>query len=219
MPYLCDRLSLAHFYRMLLLMKKCVINIFGIFGEILLKSRKLGRIKGGLRLTFIVWYFFIIRPIMLIFCVGFTVHILSRIFIHYLISASLIRIIAARYPKHAAGILHRSQPIYPAQPVANHSNPSHYNDVTMSAMPSQITGVSIVCSTVQLIKAPRHWPLCREFTDDRWIPHTKGHQRRKCFHLMKSSWKVIYFTDCMQGTCFSLISCQSSRVHRKVFTL
>ena len=24
------------------------------------------------------------------------------------------------------------------------------------------------------IKAPRHWLLCREFTGDRWIPHTKG---------------------------------------------
>ena len=24
------------------------------------------------------------------------------------------------------------------------------------------------------IKAPRHWPLCVEFTGDRWIPRTKG---------------------------------------------
>ena len=24
------------------------------------------------------------------------------------------------------------------------------------------------------IKAPRHWPLCGEFTGDRWIPCTKG---------------------------------------------
>ena len=23
-------------------------------------------------------------------------------------------------------------------------------------------------------KAPRHWPLCGEFTVERWIPHTKG---------------------------------------------
>ena len=23
-------------------------------------------------------------------------------------------------------------------------------------------------------KAPRHWPLCGEFAEDRWIPHTKG---------------------------------------------
>ena len=24
------------------------------------------------------------------------------------------------------------------------------------------------------IKAPRHWPLCGEFTDGRWIPHTRA---------------------------------------------
>ena len=58
-------------------------------------------------------------------------------------------------------------------------NKCHYNDVIMSAMASQITGVSIVCSTVgpgadKKIKAPRYWPLCGEFTGDRWIPHTKG---------------------------------------------
>ena len=40
------------------------------------------------------------------------------------------------------------------------------------------------------IKAPRHWPLCREFTGDRWIPHTKGQLRGKCFHLMTSSWSA-----------------------------
>ena len=38
------------------------------------------------------------------------------------------------------------------------------------------------------IKAPRHWPLCGEFTGDRWIPRTKGQQRGKWFHLMTSSW-------------------------------
>ena len=37
------------------------------------------------------------------------------------------------------------------------------------------------------IKAPRHWPLCREFTWDRWIPRTNGQKRGKCFHLMTSS--------------------------------
>ena len=38
------------------------------------------------------------------------------------------------------------------------------------------------------IKAPRHWPLCGEFTGDRWIPGTKGQERGKCFNLMTSSW-------------------------------
>ena len=41
------------------------------------------------------------------------------------------------------------------------------------------------------IKAPRHWPLCGEFTGDRWIPRTNGQLRGKCFHLMTSSWDVI----------------------------
>ena len=36
-------------------------------------------------------------------------------------------------------------------------------------------------------KAPPHWPLCEEFTGDRWIPRTKGQWRGKCFHLMMSS--------------------------------
>ena len=37
------------------------------------------------------------------------------------------------------------------------------------------------------IKALRHWPLCGEFTGGRWITHTKGQWRGKCFHLMTSS--------------------------------
>ena len=37
------------------------------------------------------------------------------------------------------------------------------------------------------IKAPRHWPLYAEFTDNRWIPRTKGQLCEKCFHLMTSS--------------------------------
>ena len=48
----------------------------------------------------------------------------------------------------------------------------HYSDVIMSAMASQITGVSMVCSTVCLgadqrkHQTPRHWPLWGEFTGD-----------------------------------------------------
>ena len=50
---------------------------------------------------------------------------------------------------------------------------SHYDDVTMSGMASQITSLTIVYSIVysgadqRNIKAPRHWPLCGEFTGDR----------------------------------------------------
>ena len=36
------------------------------------------------------------------------------------------------------------------------------------------------------IKALRHWPLCGEFTGDRWIPRTNGQWRGKCLHLMTS---------------------------------
>ena len=40
------------------------------------------------------------------------------------------------------------------------------------------------------IKAPRHWPLCGEFTGDRWIPRTNGQSRGKCFHPTTSSLKT-----------------------------
>ena len=71
----------------------------------------------------------------------------------------------------------------------------HYNGVMMGAMASQITSLTIVYLTIiqaqikENIKAPRHWPLCGEFTGDRWIPCTDGQQRGKCFHLMTSSCK------------------------------
>ena len=71
---------------------------------------------------------------------------------------------------------------------------SHYDDVIMGAMASQITSLTIVYSIVysgtdqrKNIKAPRHWPLYGEFTGDRWIPRTNGQLRGKCFHLMTSS--------------------------------
>ena len=57
----------------------------------------------------------------------------------------------------------------------------NYSDATMSTMASQITSLTIVYPTVysgadqrKKIKAPRHWPLCGEFTGDQWIPRTKG---------------------------------------------
>ena len=74
---------------------------------------------------------------------------------------------------------------------------THYSDVIMSAMASQIISFTIAYSTVYLgadqrkhIKALRHWPLWAEFTGDRWIPRTKGQLRGKCFHLMTSSWSA-----------------------------
>ena len=57
----------------------------------------------------------------------------------------------------------------------------------MSAMASQITSLTKT-QIKENIKAHGHWPLCGEFTGDRWIPRTDGQWRRKCFHLMTSSW-------------------------------
>ena len=63
----------------------------------------------------------------------------------------------------------------------------------MSVMASHITSLTVVsfihAQIKENMKAPRHWPLCGELTGDRWIPHTKGQQRGKCFHLMTSSLK------------------------------
>ena len=73
---------------------------------------------------------------------------------------------------------------------------THYNDVIMTAMASQITSLTVVYSTVNSDADRRkhqnsaslalvwgiHW--------DRWIPRTKGQLRGKCFHLMTSSWKL-----------------------------
>ena len=69
----------------------------------------------------------------------------------------------------------------------------HYSDVIMDTMAYQITSLAIVYSPFiqaqikENIKAPRHLPLCGEFTGDRWFPRIKGQWRGKCFHLMTSS--------------------------------
>ena len=79
----------------------------------------------------------------------------------------------------------------PIIPPAIHS--SHYNDVIMSAIASQITSLTIVYSTVYSDADQRKhkssaslafvWGIHR----DRWIPCTKGQLRDKCLHLMTSS--------------------------------
>ena len=51
------------------------------------------------------------------------------------------------------------------------------------------------------IKAPRHWPLCWEFTGDR--PVNSQHKwpvMRKSFHLMTSSWFWDMHTTVISGT-------------------
>ena len=70
---------------------------------------------------------------------------------------------------------------------------SHYNDVIMTKIASQITSLTVVYSTVYWEADQRKhqssaslafvWGIHR----DRWIPSTKGQLRGKCFHLMTSS--------------------------------
>ena len=70
---------------------------------------------------------------------------------------------------------------------------SHYNDVIMTTMASQITSLTVVYSTVYSDADQRKhqssaslafvWEIHR----GRWIPRTKGQLRGKCFHLMTSS--------------------------------
>ena len=62
-----------------------------------------------------------------------------------------------------------------------------HNGVSKSPASRLFTQLFIQAQIKENIKTPRHWPLCREFTGQRWIPRTKGHWRGKCFHLMTSS--------------------------------
>ena len=63
------------------------------------------------------------------------------------------------------------------------SSVPQYSDVIMSKMESQITGVSIFCSTVgsgvdkRKIEAPRHRPLGGEFTGEN-SPHKRPETRK-----------------------------------------
>ena len=76
---------------------------------------------------------------------------------------------------------------------------SHCNDVIMGAIASQITTSRLFTQAFiqtqikENIKAPRHWPLCGEFTGDRWIPRTNDQLRGKCFRLMTSWWTIAIF--------------------------
>ena len=86
------------------------------------------------------------------------------------------------------------RPIFMPWPGTRSNVKKHYTDVIMGTIASQITSLTIVYSSLysgeikENIKALRHWPLCGEFTGDRWIPRTNGQLCGKCFHLMTSSW-------------------------------
>ena len=72
---------------------------------------------------------------------------------------------------------------------------AHYSDVIMSAMASQLTGVSIVYSTVCYgadkgkYQSSASLAFVRELTGGRWIPHTKGQQRGK--EWFWHAWKIV----------------------------
>ena len=68
----------------------------------------------------------------------------------------------------------------------------HYGDVIMSAMASQIASLMIVYATVYWGADQRKHQSSASMASVRgihyrWIPHTKGQWRGKCFHLMTSS--------------------------------
>ena len=54
----------------------------------------------------------------------------------------------------------------------------HCSDVIIGIIASPasrlFTQPFIEAQIIENIKALRQWPLCREFTDDRWIPYTNG---------------------------------------------
>ena len=107
-----------------------------------------------------------------------------------------------------------------------HSYFTHYNDVIMTTIASQITCLAVVYSTVFSVADQRKhqssaslafvWGIHR----DRWIPRTKGQLRGKCFHFMTSSWvwfaliRQIYKPDgyvfCMQRATSRFVGVVSS---------
>ena len=92
----------------------------------------------------------------------------------------------------------------------------HYSDVTMSTIASQITGISmfvqqfVLAHVQEYIKAPQHWPLWRESTNNRWNPLTKGLWRGKCFHLITSRRIWDNYTNVLNLAVIALTSFKST---------
>ena len=77
---------------------------------------------------------------------------------------------------------------------------NHYDGGIMGAMASQITSLTILYSTgTEQIKHQSSSSLTffGEFTGGRWIPHTNGQWRGKCFHLITSSCSL-------SNTCYTV---------------
>ena len=78
---------------------------------------------------------------------------------------------------------------------------SHYGDVIMTTIASQITSLTVVYSIVysgadqRKHQSSASLAFVQGIHRGRWIPRTKGQLRGKCFHLMTSSW-MNYFRNC-----------------------
>ena len=84
----------------------------------------------------------------------------------------------------------------------------HYNDVIMTTMASQITSLLFVYSFAYSDADQRKYQSSTSLAfvwgshRDRWIPCTKGQLRRKCFHLMTSSWSALNFVELLLAWCW-----------------
>ena len=80
---------------------------------------------------------------------------------------SCTNIIIIGMPLSCIGHIHR-QTMYAQFEVCCVLTWFHYNDVIMSTVASQIISLTIVIQAwvKENIKAPRHWPLCGEFTGE-----------------------------------------------------
>ena len=71
---------------------------------------------------------------------------------------------------------------------------THYSDVIMTTIASQITRLTVVYSTVysdadqRKHRSSTSLAFVRGIHRNRWIPRWKGQLRGKCFHLMTPSW-------------------------------
>ena len=91
--------------------------------------------------------------------------------------------------------------------------PFHYDGVIMTTMASQITSLTVVCSTVYWDANQRKhqssaslafvWGIHR----DRWIHRTKSQLRGKCFHLMTSSWLPWFNFNAKYAKCNFIPHC------------
>ena len=99
----------------------------------------------------------------------------------------------------------------------------HSSDFIMSAMASQFTGVSIVCSTVcssadqRNMKASGHWPLWREFTSGRWISLTRDQERANVSIWWRHHGYIIVMVEllqmCWRASIGSYVECSEKWIN------